>query len=81
MTTTIHKSLIINNYCRILQNALLKDVFEIGLASNVQLFNKDTNEDENEKQGKSKAELDQEQQKLSDFITQNYPVKEKIILL
>lgn len=58
-------------------NALLKDVFEIGLASNVQLFNKDTNEDENEKQGKSKAELDQEQQKLSDFITQNYPVKEK----
>lgn len=58
-------------------NALLKDVFEIGLASNVQLFNKDTNEDENEKQGKIKAELDQEQQKLSDFITQNYPVKEK----
>jgi hypothetical protein len=58
-------------------NALLKDVFEIGLASNVQLFNKDTNEDENEKQGKNKAELDQEQQKLSDFITQNYPVKEK----
>ncbi|KKA01104.1 hypothetical protein D499_0AQ00120 [Hanseniaspora uvarum DSM 2768] len=58
-------------------NALLKDVFEIGLASNVQLFNKDTNEDENEKQSKNKAELDQEQQKLSDFITQNYPVKEK----
>ena len=58
-------------------NSLLKDVFEFGIALNVQLFNKESNEEDSEKQTKMRAELDDGQQKLNDFITQNYPVKEK----
>lgn len=57
-------------------NSLLKDTFENGLGLDVQLLNKDTNEEGNENDSKSTLS-NEEEKKIHDFIVENYPIKQK----
>lgn len=56
-------------------NSLLKDTFENGLGLDVQLLNKDTNEEGNE--DKSSTLSNEEEKKIHDFIVDSYPTKPK----